>query len=76
MGIAAFQVLDSANDRSTPPASPVPTSPSADDAAPETDYSIVGAAQLYGPGRWALPADGDSDAPLAVLDVPDGLPGP
>ena len=77
IALAALMLLAACtNDGSQAQPGPSPTEEeSASSAAPETDYSIVGAAQLYGPGRWALPAYGDSDAPLAVLDVPDGFQG-
>ena len=36
---------------------------------PDPDYTILGESYLVGPGRWALPAVGDPEAPLAVIDV-------
>ena len=36
---------------------------------------VVGDTHFYGPGRWALPATGDPEAPLAVFDVPAGFTG-
>ncbi len=44
-------------------------------ATPKPDYTIVAGTPLYGPGRWAMPADGDPEAPLAVFDVPEGYQG-
>lgn len=72
VGVVAFQALDSGG-KTGQPVSPVPTSPSADGAAPGADYSVVGATDLQGPGSWALTATGDPDAPMAVFDVPAGF---
>ena len=44
-------------------------------ATPEPDYTIIGPAHQYGPGRWAVTAFGGPDAPMAVLDVPAGFQG-
>jgi hypothetical protein len=38
-------------------------------------YEMLGDAHLYGPGRWGVAALGDPDAPVAVLDVPEGFQG-
>jgi hypothetical protein len=65
---------DADGQAASPPSTsePSPTG-SATNAAPEADYSIVGATYLEGPGRWALRASGDPDAPMAVFDVPAGF---
>ncbi|CAN7186862.1 hypothetical protein [Knoellia sp. LjRoot47] len=39
------------------------------------DYTLVEETYLRGPGRWALPADGATRAPLAVFTVPAGYQG-
>jgi hypothetical protein len=44
-------------------------------ASPSPDYTVLGAAQLYGPGRWGVTAFGDPDAPVVVFDVPEGFQG-
>ena len=45
------------------------------DAASEPDYTVVDHVHRGGPGRWAITAFGDPDAPMAVLDVPAGFQG-
>ena len=44
-------------------------------AAARPDYTLVKETYLRGPGRWALPADGATRAPLAVFTVPLGYQG-
>lgn len=44
-------------------------------ATPALDYTVVGETHLDGPGRWAMQATGDPEAPLAVADVPAGYQG-
>jgi len=59
---------------------PSPTSPSsADPSTPDhtSDYNLLGptsSANLQ-PGRWAVTAAGKHGAPLAVLELPEGLNG-
>lgn len=77
--LAAIAILlaacsDDTNDPATSPPSTSEPSPtgagSATNAAPEADYSIIDDVYRTGPGRWALTADGDPTAPMAVFDVP------
>lgn len=79
--LATIAILFTAcsDDADGPAASPPSTSEpsptgagSATDVAPK-DYSIIGATHLDGPGRWALTAAGEPDAPMAVFDVPAGF---
>ena len=68
---------DDADGQATAPPSRSEPSPtgggSATNTAPEADYSIIDDVYRTGPGRWALPADGDPTAPMAVFDVPAGF---
>ena len=75
--LAALAVLAScANDDSTAGTEPPPEGDgSTSSATPGPDYTVVGETLLYGPGRWAMHADGDPEAPLAVLDVPASYQG-
>ena len=75
--LAALGVLAScSNDDSQPRTEPSPTGGgSATGTTPDPGYTIVAEAQLYGPGRWAMHAAGDPEAPLAVFDVPAGYQG-
>lgn len=72
--VVALSLAACSNDDASPdPAAPTTVADAGADT--ETDYTVVGGAPLYGPGRWALPATGDPDAPLAVFDVPAGFTG-
>jgi len=64
-------------DAPTDPAAPAAVGGAADAGEQGADaaYEVVGLPLLSGPGRWALPATGDPEAPLAVLDVPAGFSG-
>jgi hypothetical protein len=75
--LAALAVLAScSNDDSTPRTEPSPAGGgSASSATPEPDYTIVAETHLDGPGRWAMHASGDPEAPMAVFDVPAGYQG-
>jgi hypothetical protein len=75
--LAALAVLAScSNDDSTARTEPSPAGGgSATSATPEPDYTIVAETHLDGPGRWAMRADGDPEAPLAVFHVPAGYQG-
>lgn len=75
--LAALAVLAScSNDDSPARTEPSPTGGgSATGTTPDPRYTILAEDHLYGPSRWALPADGDSEAPLAVFDVPKGFEG-
>ena len=75
--LAALGVLAScSNDDSQPRTEPSPTGGgSATGTTPDPGYTIVAEAHLYGPGRWAMHAAGDPEAPLAVFDVPEGYQG-
>lgn len=75
--VAALGVLAScsSDDQQSESDSQAEVDPSATDGGsttsttPAPDYTILGATYLVGPGRWALPAVGDPEAPLAVIDV-------
>ncbi|MFP5252555.1 MAG: hypothetical protein ACLGH4_02015 [Actinomycetes bacterium] len=75
--LAALALIAScSNDESTARTDPSPTGDgSATSATPEPDYTIVAETHLDGPGRWAMHAAGDPQAPLAVFDVPAGYQG-
>jgi hypothetical protein len=75
--LAALGVLAScSNDDSQAQTEPSPTGDgAATDTTPDPGYTIVAQDHLYGPGRWAMRAAGDPEAPLAVFDVPGGFQG-
>jgi hypothetical protein len=75
--LAALGFLAScSNDDSQAQSEPSPTGGgSATGTTPDPGYTIVAETQLDGPGRWAMHAAGDPEAPLAVFDVPDGYQG-
>lgn len=75
--LAALAVLAAcSNDDSPARTEPSPTGDgSTTRSTPEPDYTLVAETHLDGPGRWAMNADGDPEAPLAVFDVPAGYEG-
>jgi hypothetical protein len=75
--LAAFLLLASCmNDdpQARPDAAPT-DGESAAGTTPETADVILDEVLEHGPGRWAMTAFGAADAPMAVLDVPDGFVG-
>lgn len=72
--LAALGVLAScSNDDSQAQTDPSPTDGgAATGTTPDPGYTIVAETHLDGPGRWAMRAAGDPEAPLAVIDVPKG----
>jgi len=71
--LAALAVLASCSNDDSPARPDSPTSDgSASSSPPAPGYTVVGETHLFGPGRWALAAVGDPEAPLAVFDVPAG----
>ncbi len=76
--LAAFILLTAcANDSSQAQPDPSPAGDeSSTDPAGQADYTILGGGQaMQGPGRWAVRAESDREAPLAVFDVPAGFQG-
>ena len=65
------------NDDSPPESAPYAAGdePTADSTGAASSYTILGAPHLDGPGRWGVTAFGDPDAPVAVLEVPEGFQG-
>jgi hypothetical protein len=61
-------------DPSREPAAPAAVGDATEGDA-DADFVVVDQARLSGPGRWALPATGDPEAPVAVFDVPAGFTG-
>jgi len=73
--LAAFALLASCRDGD--PQSPAAGADGASGttATPETSYTVIGEPHVFGPGRWALTAFGDPDAPMPVFNVPAGFQG-
>lgn len=72
--VLALPLTACSNDDASPePAAPAAVGGAA--GAEGADYTVVDQGRLTGPGRWALPAEGDTEAPLAVFDVPAGFAG-
>ena len=75
--LAALGVLASCSNDDSPARTEPSQTGGGSTAATAADpgYTIVGEAELYGPGRWAMQAAGDPEARLAVFDVPAGYQG-
>jgi hypothetical protein len=71
--VLALPLTACSNDASPEPAAPAAVGGAA--GAQDADFTVIGQGRLSGPGRWALPAAGDAEAPLAVFDVPAGFAG-
>jgi hypothetical protein len=74
--LVAFALLAScSNDEPPQVTQPSPSGDAATSDRLPKGYTVVGETYLRGPGRWAMHADGDPEAPLAVFDVPQGYQG-
>jgi len=72
---AALAILASCSNEDAPARSEAATARSTASTPPGARYTVVAESHLFGPGRWAMQAAGDPEAPLAVIDVPEGYQG-
>jgi hypothetical protein len=76
--LAALALLASCSEDDPSSATEAPPTQAPDSSESETaepDYTVLEVTPRYGPGRWALTARGDQEAPIAVFDVPQGVEG-